>query len=564
MILKIFLFFPLFTLFLSGEGTITLDQDEQKYIEAKKEIKVCINPKGLPLYGYEKGKSAGILAEIIYLLEKKLPIPFVQVPAKTWEACIRLSEEKKVDIAGMIIASPNRHRHLIASDIVFDGYLGIASRIEEPFADELSQMKGKKVALLKGQKSINALAKQKLPYFKYVMVDSIEEGLELVARGEVYGYVDDTYSLAYQILKRHSNELKIMEKINTKPIGVSVGIRREELPLLSMMNKAIESVDEQQIRDIVHDWIVVRVERGFDDALFWKVLFLFALILLVSLYWVRRLAGEVARRKEAEGALRDLNRDLERKISTAIEEIQYKDAMLLEKTKLAAIGEMIGSIAHQWRRPLSTLHINIEMLETDYAEGKIDREFVDRFIEKNSGIIQYMSKTIDDFQNFYKIDKEKIVFDVMEKIESVSDLQLNQLAQNDIEIQKEGESFKILGYASEFQQVILNLISNAKDALVEKEIQNPHIRITLSSDGERGYIKISDNAGGIDERYLHKIFEPYFTTKEKSGGTGLGLYISKMIIEKNMQGKLGITNRKEGCEVLITLRLYHKKGSGDV
>jgi len=273
----------------------------------------------------------------------------------------------------------------------------------------------------------------------------------------------------------------------------------------------------------------------------------------VSLYWIRKLSKEVVKRKSAEMELKNFNENLEEEISSKIEEIHYKDAMLLEKTKLAAMGEMIGSIAHQWRRPLSTLHINIEMLEEDYKEGKIDKRFLDHYIEKNSSIIQYMSKTIDDFQNFYKSDKEKRRFDVMKKIKSVSDLHLNQLEKNGIQFTTEGESFTVLGYASEFQQVILNLISNAKDALMEKEIKNPYIKIVLSSNKDKRYIRVSDNAGGIDAKTRDKIFEPYFTTKEQKGGTGLGLYISKMIIEKNMHGKITISDQGEGSEVLITL-----------
>jgi len=553
MITKVLFLFIFITLFSQASGTITLSQDEQAYLKNKKEINVCINPKGLPLYGYEKGKNRGILAEIMFLIEKKLPIPFRHIPAQTWDECIRLSKEKKVDVVSMVLISPNKHNHLLVSDKVFDGHIGIATKIQEPLVDQLDEVQGKKIALLRAQKSIAEFAEYKLPSFDYVIVDSIKEGLELVAKGKVYGYVDDTYSLAYYILKDYSNELKIMEKINSKPLSAGVGIQKDQLPLLGIINKAIESIDAQEFRQIVHQWISVRVEKGFDYRLLFKIVSVFLLILLVSLYWVRKLLSEGEKRKKAEEELKNLNENLEKEISSKMQEIHYKDAMLLEKTKLAAMGEMIGSIAHQWRRPLSTLHINIEMLEEDYKEGKIDKKFLDEYIKKNSGIIQYMSKTIDDFQNFYKINKEKTHFDVMEKIKSVSDLQLNQLEQNGIKITKEGESFTVFGYPSEFQQVILNLISNAKDALLDKEIQNPSIKIIVSSDETKGYIRISDNAGGIDEKMAMKIFEPYFTTKEYSGGTGLGLYISKMIIEKNMQGTLTLSRQGDGCEALIIL-----------
>jgi signal transduction histidine kinase len=544
-----------FTVVLSCAGdTIALSQDEQEYLNNKKEIKVCINPKGLPLYGYEKGKNLGILAEIMFLIEKKLPVTFVHVPVKTWVECIRLSREKRVDIAGMILTTPNKHEHLLVSHEVFDGHIGMATKIQEPLVDRLSEVRGKSIALLRGQKSIAQFAEKRLPYFRYIEVDSIKEGLELVAKGKVYGYVDDTYSLAYYILKDHSNTLKIMEKLNVKPLSVGVGIQKDAPLLLSMVNKAIDSIDDQEIKNIIHKWISVRVEKGFDYTLLLKIASLFLLILLVSLFWVSRLLSEVKRRKEVEQELKHLNENLENEVSSKMKELHYKDAMLLEKTKLADMGEMLGSVAHQWRRPLSTLHINIEMLEEDYKEGKIDKQFLDLFIQKNSDIIQYMSKTIDDFQNFYKIDKEKSRFDVMEKIESVLGLQLNQLESSGISIAKKGESFIVYGYPGEFQQVMLNLIGNAKDVLMSRKIQNPTIMIALSSEGNRGFIHITDNAGGIDEKILPKVCEPYFTTKGNSGGTGLGLYISKMIIEKNMHGRLSLSNRDRGCEVSIMLK----------
>ena len=553
MILKQLFLLLYITLFSFAGETIVFTPDEQAYLKSKKEITACINPKGLPLYGYENGRNTGILAETMFLLEKKIPIPFRYIHVENWEECIELSKHRKVDISAMIITSPNRHTHLTASKKVLEGSIGIATKIKEPLLPDMHEMNNKKVALLKAQASVNAFVKHKFPDIKTVMVDSMEEGLEMVAKGKVYGYADDTYSLAYYILKLHSNELKIMERINKNPFGVSVGIRSDEPELVSAMNRVIGSIDEQQFKDIVHHWIAVHVEKDFDYTFLLKIAAPFLLVLLVSLYWVRKLMKEVAKRKEVQEALNVLNENLASEISSKIQEIHYKDAILQEKTKLASMGEMIGAIAHQWRHPLSVLHINLETLEDDYDGGKINKAFLKQHIEDNSVIIQYMSRTIDDFQNFYKIDKEKVQFDVMEKIESTLALQFNLLKKNNIKIIKEGESFTVCGYPSEFQQVILNIISNAKDALLGKKVKEPYIKIKVFSNDAEGTIVISDNAEGVEVENLTKVFEPYFTTKDNKGGTGLGLYISKMIVEKNMHGNLSIANKDEGSEVLITL-----------
>ncbi|MBL0708989.1 MAG: transporter substrate-binding domain-containing protein [Sulfurimonas sp.] len=546
---QLFLLF-VFSFVTYASETIIFTPEEQNYMKEKKEITLCFSPKGLPLFGYKDGENIGILPEVMSLVEKTIPIPFRYISVQTWEECIELSREKKVDISAIIVTSPNKHSHLIPSKKIFELFIGIATRINEPLFNSLDT---KKIAFLKGQLSVKTFVKQKFPNIQIVMVDSIEEGLRLVAENQVYGYADETYSLAYNILNLYTNELKIINKINPIPRGGSIGVQKDDKELLHIINKAVDTIEEQEVRDIVHGWIAVRVENEFNYALIIKIVSLFFIILMVSFYWVRKLLKEVKRRKEAELKLKNFNQNLKHEISVKLQEIHYKDAMLLEKTKLAAMGEMLGTIAHQWRRPLSTLHINIEMLEEDCKEKKISKDFVKHFVHENSEIIQYMSQTIDDFQNFYKIDKKKRLFDVMEKIQSVSNLKLNQLEENGIQVTKDGNSFSVLGYPSEFQQVILGIISNAKDALQEKQIQNPTIDIKLFTNGTKGYVQISDNAGSLDAKILDKVFDPYFTTKENSGGSGLGLYISKMIIERNMNGELSISNTKKGSEVLITL-----------
>ena len=554
MTIKQLLLFFTFTLSLYSNEIIPFTPQEEAYLEAKKEIRVCFSPKGLPLFGYKNGKNIGILPEVMHLIETKLPVPMRYIPVRDWDECVALSKEKKIDIASVILTAPNHHTHLISSKKVIDASIGIATKIREPLLSNSLDLNRKKIAFLKGQINIRAYVEHRFPQADITMVDSIQEGLQLVTDGKIFGYIDDTHSLAYHIIHLYSNELKIMERINTKPISGSVGIHKDEAELLTIFNKIIESIDEQEVRDIVHKWIAVRVENGFDYELLIQIVTVFLLILLVSLYWVRRLLREVKRRKIAEKELQEFNENLEKEISNKIKELHYKDAMLLEKTKLAAMGEMIGAIAHQWRRPLSKLHINIEMLEEDYKEQNINKEFLDAFISKNSEIIQFMSNTINDFQNFYKIDKEKAFFDVLETIQAVSNLHLMELEKHNISMTKQGKSFITLGYPSEFQQVILNLIANAKDALISKKVENPQITIDISSDKTKGYITISDNAGTIDVDMIDKIFEPYFTTKAESGGTGLGLYISKMIIEKNMQGELSISNNEIGTKLLIVLK----------
>ena len=238
----------------------------------------------------------------------------------------------------------------------------------------------------------------------------------------------------------------------------------------------------------------------------------------------------------------------------AKQEKEKQDAILVQQSKLASMGEMIGAIAHQWRQPLNELSIRIQKLKYTNAKGKIDEEFILDFILKNKNTIDFMSKTIDDFRNFFRIDKEKRTFAIKEALEEVTNIQNAQLKNHHIQLELNGEDFIFNGYKTEFQQVIINIISNSKDALVSNRINNPKIIITI----QNGIIRVKDNGGGIDQEILKRIFEPYFTTKEQGEGTGMGLYMSKIIIEENMNGKIYITNEEDGTITTIDLRNHYE------
>ncbi len=255
-----------------------------------------------------------------------------------------------------------------------------------------------------------------------------------------------------------------------------------------------------------------------------------------------------------ENALECLNENLSLKVKQGIEEAKQKDRKILEQAKLARIGSMISMIAHQWRQPLSQLSGILMELETTTRFKKVDNDYILNAIDKSDKMIEFMSNTIDDFRNFYKPDKKKedfYVSDACKKAINIIDATLENLGINLILDIKEDK--KIFGYPTEFSQVILNIISNAKDVLIEKNIKNPKIEINIESKGILSIITIKDNAGGIEEKNLEQIFDPYYSTKDSSKGTGLGLYISKLIIERNMGGDLSVSNNSEGAVFKIVV-----------
>jgi len=249
-------------------------------------------------------------------------------------------------------------------------------------------------------------------------------------------------------------------------------------------------------------------------------------------------------------ALEQYKNNLENIVEEKIEENTKQLEVLQQQSKMAQMGEMIGAIAHQWRQPLNTISISIQNLKYDFDDGYLnDEDFIKEFIDKNKKTVKFMSQTIDDFRSFFRIDKDKKDFYVKETTQSVIAMQLVQLKDLDIALNISGDEFVCNGLQSEYQQVILNLINNAKDALIENNTEDPTIDITL---GENR-IYIQDNAGGILSDVINRVFEPYFSTKEQGKGTGMGLYISKMIIEDNMGGTLSVENRDGGARFCIEL-----------
>ncbi|WP_457597227.1 sensor histidine kinase [Hydrogenimonas sp.] len=272
--------------------------------------------------------------------------------------------------------------------------------------------------------------------------------------------------------------------------------------------------------------------------------------------FAQKLEHEVERKTEA---LRKLNEELEKKVQEGIEEIRKKDETMLQQAKLAEMGEMIGAIAHQWRQPLNALALNIQSLEDMAALGELDEAEIEQFIAENMKTIRFMSKTIDNFRNFYRTEKESQPFDLKKAVEETITLQQAQLEARDIELHTELEPVEVVGYKNDFMQVLLNLISNARDAILHRREREKrlHGRITvrLFADGDEAVVRVEDNGGGIAEEILSRIFEPYFTTKEEGNGTGLGLHMAKRIIEEKMGGRLLAFNGEEGAVFEIRLKV---------
>lgn len=267
----------------------------------------------------------------------------------------------------------------------------------------------------------------------------------------------------------------------------------------------------------------------------------------------KRVESELKLQKEL---LQDLNENLENQINQEVKKNREKDELMLLQSRQAAMGEMIGNIAHQWRQPLNAIGLMIYDLTDAYRFGELTNDYVDKSEQDIKSVLDHMSRTIDDFRNFFKPNKEKQQFllnDVVKTSISFLDATLKNSGIRLItEVDKD---IALYGYSSEFAQVLLNIFNNSKDALQDHKPDKPVVRISGTVVKDKAVVVIVDNGGGIPADVLHKIYEPYFTTKEQGKGTGVGLYMSKTIIERNMGGTIAARNTRTGAEFKIEIPL---------
>ncbi|QSZ40997.1 HAMP domain-containing protein [Sulfurimonas aquatica] len=268
-----------------------------------------------------------------------------------------------------------------------------------------------------------------------------------------------------------------------------------------------------------------------------------------------------SRVEERTDELITLNQELDQRVKDEVHKRAEQEQILIQQSRFAAMGEMIGNIAHQWRQPLNALGLLLQNIENAYEMDMLDEEYINRSIEKGTRLTNGMSQTIDDFRNFFKPNKEALTFSIASIIETAMGMLRPSLNNHNIEVKEEiDKNVLVRGFPSEFSQVILNIVNNSKDALLENRESQREIYIRVFEKGDYAYLEIEDNAGGIPKEIIKKVFDPYFTTKDEGKGTGIGLYMSKTIIENNMSGVLSVHNTEHGACFVIKIKVEDSKG----
>jgi C4-dicarboxylate-specific signal transduction histidine kinase/ABC-type amino acid transport substrate-binding protein len=272
----------------------------------------------------------------------------------------------------------------------------------------------------------------------------------------------------------------------------------------------------------------------------------------VAIAMERNQAREQLKQRQEE--LEELNKTLDKRVHEEVAQNRQKDLMLIRQNRQAALGEMLDHIAHQWKQPLNSIYLIIQNLGESWSCNEVEKGNIEETVDKTMALVEHMSQTINVFRDFYRPEKEKKNFSIKESIDRALSFIAPSLRIHSIEVELDVDTgLSAFGYPKEYAQVLLNILVNARDVFKAREIEQPKMTISAFEENNKAAVTITDNAGGIPESIIEKVFDLYFTTNESNGGSGIGLYMSKNIIEKSMGGALNVMNTDNGAQFRIEI-----------
>ena len=528
-----------------------LTKKEKSYLKRKRIIKVCTNPNWTPIEFRQNGKPQGISIDTIKIIAKRLRVKLQFVSTESWNESQRFLRDRKCDILPAAIKTKERQKYARFTKPYLTYNLAIITEKNKPLVDKLDSITNKTMSRKKGSGLISKL-KIKYPNLKIIETKGYKEAFEDVEKEKAYFTISTIPVLSYYKKKYNFENLQI-SGYTTMKYQLCVAVRKDHKILLGAINKALMSISKDTHNVISDKWTSLHVVKQYDYGPIWKISLFFILVLLIFIF-------SYSKQKKLKNKLEKLNSTLEERIKKEVEKNRYQDQKLFEQSRLAQMGEMLSMIAHQWRQPLAAISATTSNLKFKIMLDDLDTKVFEEEIDLIDSYSQHLSRTIDDFRNFFKENKTKKIVTLESMLESALSIVGKSLENKNITVIKSFACKKKLEvYPNEIIQVLLNLIKNAEDILMEKKIKNPTITLSTECKKEILTLKIEDNAGGIPENIKEKIFDPYFSTKMEKDGTGLGLYMSKIIIEKHCNGNIYANNGKNGAIFTMKFKPKPKK-----
>ena len=526
------------------DTNLQLTQQEKEFIE-KTHFNVAITKNWYPIsFEGDKDKALGISSEFWEIIVNKLNLKTSNTFFNSFDEQIKSFQSGKSDIIFSAGESESRKKFAYFSNEYLKFPISIVTKKDEHFIENIDDIINKKIAVGNNFTAHNLL-KEKYPNLDLVLVNNVEEGLNLVSKNQVFAFVDIKPILTYNIAKFEFKDLKVSGNSGID-FPLKIMVRKEFKDLIPILNKTIATIPASEVITIVNSWNNVKFQTSIDYTIVWILTFVVFFSIIAFIH--RTVTLNILNKKlkytveEKTKELRYLNENLQITIDKKTKELLEKEAILNQQAKMAAMGEMIENIAHQWRQPLSVISTISSSLKIKKEMNILDDKEFYEALQSINRTSQHLSNTIDDFRNFFSPNKEMNKFYVSQLIKKSKDLIKSRFDKFNIKVIEHIDDIEILSYQNELFQVILNLFSNSIDVLSSNEIEDKIIHIKIYQDENNLCIEFLDNGGGIKDEFINRVFEPYFTTKHKSQGTGIGLYMSLQIVTKHLNGEISVKN----------------------
>ena len=570
--MKIFLTTILLVINLFSQDINTnleLTLKEKEFIE-KTHFNIAITKNWYPFsFEEDNNKALGISSEFWEIIVKKLNLKTTNTFFNSFDEQIKSFQSGKSDIIFSAGESESRKKFAYFSNEYLKFPISIVTKKDEHFIENIDDIINKKIAVGNNFTAHNLL-KEKYPNLDLVLVNNVEEGLNLVSKNQVFAFVDIKPILTYNIAKFEFKDLKVSGNSGID-FPLKIMVRKEFKDLIPILNKTIATIPASEVITIVNSWNNVKFQTSIDYTIVWILTFVVFFSIIAFIH--RTVTLNILNKKlkytveEKTKELRYLNENLQITIDKKTKELLEKEAILNQQAKMASMGEMIENIAHQWRQPLSVISTISSSLKIKKEMNILDDKEFYEALQSINRTSQHLSNTIDDFRNFFSPNKEMNKFYVSQLIKKSKDLIKSRFDKFNIKVIEHIDDIEILSYQNELFQVILNLFSNSIDVLSSSQIENKIIYIKIYHDENNLYIEFLDNGGGIKDEFINRVFEPYFTTKHKSQGTGIGLYMSLQIVTKHLNGEISVKNdtfihnniKYFGAKFTILIPIYLKK-----
>ncbi|MEA3354352.1 MAG: ATP-binding protein [Campylobacterota bacterium] len=461
------------------------------------------------------------------------------------------------------------------------------AHMQNKFGDDISRVQGvSEVNSIKKRVSGFMLSKVGLYYRVTFPIFSKDKYIGLVAFGINLGFVNDHIhekldtETAIIVKTKELKKSKWFDMLEEGYVGsytiiastgelisklddsVNIEEQDERVSIGSKIYNLINNIDIEDIngKKIAKVILFQDVTQGTKDYKFYMYTFigvLVLLILLISYVLAKTFNKFLSTIMSINNDLVDLNKNLEKRVEEEVHKNREKEKQLFEQSKNAQMGEMIGNIAHQWRQPLSAISTSSSALVVKKEMGILSDTDLDESLHRITESTMYLSKTIDDFRDFLSDEKNVAHFILQDQIDKVVNIVDANLKSSNISIIKDyaDENIEIDSISGELSQVLLNVLNNAKDILLNNNIESKKIILSVLKEDDNAVVTIEDNAGGIPKEIMPKIFDPYFTTKHQSQGTGIGLYMSNTIVKNSLKGKIYAENTQQGAKFIIKIPL---------